>query len=77
MKQPQPTNPVYEWRQAADLTQRQLAEAVGISLRTVINVEAGVRRPRMKTRTKLCKFFNVDINTHRKLFGPLPKEETK
>lgn len=46
-------------RKSAGLTQRELANQTGISLRSIINYENGLREPNSKAMAALEKFFNV------------------
>lgn len=48
-----------ELRKSAGLTQRELANKTGISLRAIINYENGLREPNSKAMVALEKFFNV------------------
>ena len=45
----------------AELTQSEVAEAVGISVRWIQRVESGQRLPGSLTLLRLIKFFNIDI----------------
>lgn len=46
----------------AGLTQSEVAEAVGISVRWIQRVESGQRLPGSLTLLRLIKFFNIDIS---------------
>ena len=52
-------NPVQELRRQRLLTQRELAEAVGVRLQTVQTWEAGTRYPRPAQLRKLCEVLGV------------------
>ena len=54
---------IKELRTNKGLTQPQLAESLGLSLRTVKNYELGTSLPRTRDiYQKLATFFNVNIN---------------
>ena len=38
---------------------KDVAEAMGVTLRTISNYEAGIREPSLDMLVKLCKFFEV------------------
>ncbi len=46
-------------RKDAGLTQRELAQKVGLPLRSIINYENGLREPNSKAMATLERFFNV------------------
>lgn len=46
-------------RKDAGLTQRELAEKVGLPLRSIINYENGLREPNSKAMAALERYFNV------------------
>lgn len=48
-----------ELRIERGLTLRQVAEAVGVTLRAICNYEAGTREPSFDTLRKLCLFYDV------------------
>lgn len=51
-----------ELREKTHLSQKQLADKLGISQGTVGNWESGIREPNFQTVTKLAKYFNVSID---------------
>lgn len=48
-----------ELRLEKGLRLKDVAEAMGVTLRTIINYEAGIREPSLDMLVKLCKFFEV------------------
>ena len=48
-------------RKQKDLTQRELAEKLGLSNSTIANYETGLRLPDRKTEEKIADFFGVSI----------------
>lgn len=58
-------------RTKAGLTQRQIAEALGITVQTVSNWENGVRTPKLtpKETLNLCKILQCSLE---ELAGELP-----
>jgi transcriptional regulator with XRE-family HTH domain len=61
-------------RARAGLTQRQVAEAIGITVQTVSNWENGVRTPKLspKETMSLCRVLNCSLE---ELADELPKEK--
>ena len=58
-------------RKAKGLTQREAAEAVGITLSSLIQYESGLKTPRDDTKVRISHFYNesvqaifFDHNTH-------------
>ena len=49
-----------EWRERRLLTQRELAELVGVTQGTINRIERGVHRPRLGTVRKLAEALGVD-----------------
>ena len=60
-------NRLKELRQAAGLTQQQLAEALGVSRQTVISIENGKYDPSLPLAFKLSRRLGVTIEA---LFDP-------
>nr|WP_242703795.1 helix-turn-helix transcriptional regulator [Enterococcus sp. 669A] len=56
------TNKVYEYRVLARLSQRELAEQVGVSKQTIFVMEKGNYVPSLILAYRIAKFFNVDID---------------
>lgn len=48
-----------ELRLEKGLRLKDVAEAMGVTLRTISNYEAGIREPSLDMLVKLCKFFDV------------------
>jgi transcriptional regulator with XRE-family HTH domain len=59
---PTPLSNLKKFRTGSLLTQKQLAEAVGIAPRTLIRWEAGQGEPSLSDLFALAKFFNVSIS---------------
>ncbi|MGM0212908.1 helix-turn-helix transcriptional regulator [Enterococcus sp. AZ109] len=55
-------NKVYEHRVLARLSQRELAEQVGVSKQTIFVMEKGNYVPSLILACRIAKFFNVDID---------------
>ena len=55
------TNQVYELRTKAEVTQEELAEAVGVTRQTIIAVEKGNYTPSVLLALKIAKFFKKSI----------------
>ena len=54
---------IKEARQKAGLKQDEFAKAIGVSLRTVSNYEAGTRYPKKReTYYKMAEVLKVDVN---------------
>ncbi len=52
-------NQVYELRSKANVTQEELAEAVGVTRQTIIAVEKGNYTPSVLLALKIAKFFSA------------------
>ena len=50
-------------RRQKDLTQEQLAEAAGISVDMLSNIERGVNAPSFETLVKLAEVLGVEVET--------------
>lgn len=48
-----------ELRKESSLTQKQVAQQLGISTTCYSGYEQGYREPDLKTLYKICKFYNV------------------
>ena len=55
------TNQVYELRTKAEVTQEELAGAVGVTRQTIIAVEKGNYTPSVTLAFKIAKFFKKPI----------------
>ncbi|MDP9358887.1 MAG: helix-turn-helix domain-containing protein [Chloroflexota bacterium] len=51
-----------EWRERRLLTQRELAEKVGMSVGQINRIERGVHRPRLSTVRKLTEALSVSAD---------------
>ena len=49
-------------RQKMNLSQREVADAVGISQSSYAMIEGGYRHPRKEVEKKLALFFNVTVD---------------
>lgn len=56
-----------EMREAAGLTQRQLADLVGVTDQTISNLERGVTKPTLDTARALARVLGVQVEA---LFAP-------
>ena len=54
-------NCVREWRTKRDVTQEELAEAVGVTRQTIIAIERGSYVPSVLLAMKLAKFFKLSV----------------
>ena len=52
---------IQEARKKAKLTQKELAEKVGIATITVQQYERGVRTPKIETLQKIAQALNIDV----------------
>lgn len=48
-------------RTAYGITQQQLADATGISVRTIISIEKGYRLPTLLSAMRIANFFSLPI----------------
>ena len=53
---------LYELRNANKITQKQLAETLGVTIRTITNYENGSREPNIATLIALADYFNVSLD---------------
>lgn len=53
---------MYALRQKMNLSQREVADAVGISQSSYAMIEGGYRHPRKEVEKKLANFFNVTVD---------------
>lgn len=56
-------NCVREYRQKQNITQSELAAAVGVSRQTIIAIEKGSYIPSVLLALKLATYFNVSVET--------------
>ena len=56
-------------RKKLKLTQRQIAETIGVTVQTVSNWETGISKPKLTViqTEQLCKILNTDITGLKKL----------
>jgi transcriptional regulator with XRE-family HTH domain len=47
------------FRRQKDLTQEQLAEAIGVSVEFISNIERGINAPSFETLEKLCEALQL------------------
>ena len=55
------TNQVYELRTKTEVTQEELADAVGVTRQTIIAVEKGNYTPSVLLALKIAKFFKKSL----------------
>lgn len=53
------------FRERENLSQKELAEKLGISASTISMYEVGSRQPNFEMEEAIADFFNVDLNTLR------------
>ena len=54
-------NEVYTCRTRAEITQEELAEAVGVSRQTIIAIEKGKYTPSVQLALKLARYFKKPL----------------
>ncbi|AQW21543.1 transcriptional regulator [Lentilactobacillus curieae] len=55
-------NKVYEFRVLSHMSQKDLADAVGVSKQTILVMEKGHYSPSLKLAFRLANYFNVSIS---------------
>ncbi|WP_163101624.1 helix-turn-helix transcriptional regulator [Peribacillus alkalitolerans] len=65
-------NKVYEFRVLKRMSQKDLADAVGVSKQTIFVMEKNNYSPSLVLAYRIAKFFEVDIN---EIFSYVGKEE--
>ncbi|EHO52075.1 helix-turn-helix transcriptional regulator [Lentilactobacillus kisonensis] len=55
------SNKVYEFRVLSHLSQKGLADAVGVSKQTILVMEKGHYSPSLKLAFRIANYFNVPI----------------
>ena len=55
------SNQVYELRTKAEVTQEELAEAIGVTRQTIIAIEKGNYTPSVLLALKIAKFFKKSL----------------
>ena len=60
----------FECRKEQNLTQRFIAESIGVTVQTISNWETGLYKPKLtiEQTQKLCSVMNTDINGLKKMF---------
>ena len=56
------TSKVYEARVDLDITQQQLADATGISVRTIISIEKGRQFPTLLSAMRIAHYFSLSVD---------------
>lgn len=56
------TNKVYEYRVLRRMSQKELADAVGVSKQTIFVMEKNNYSPSLVLAYRIANFFKVDIN---------------
>ena len=56
------TSKVYEARGDLGITQQQLADATGISVRTIISIEKGRQFPTLLSAMRIAHYFSLSVD---------------
>ena len=56
------TSKVYEARVDLGITQQQLADATGISVRTIISIEKGHQLPSLLSAMRIANYFSLTVD---------------
>ena len=56
------TSKVYETRVDLGITQQQLADATGISVRTIISIEKGHLLPSLLSAMRIANYFSLSVD---------------
>lgn len=56
------TSKVYEARVDLGITQQQLADATGISVRTIISIEKGHQFPTLLSAMRIAHYFSLSVD---------------
>ncbi|MBP9781495.1 helix-turn-helix transcriptional regulator [Candidatus Woesebacteria bacterium] len=59
----QVTNTLSEYRVKNDLTQEELAQAVGVTRQTIIAIEKGNYTPSVLLALKIAKYFKISVES--------------
>ena len=64
------SNKFFETRKELNLTQRHIAESIGVTVQTISNWETGLYKPKLtiEQTQKLCSVMNTDINGLKRMF---------
>ena len=65
-------NEVREYRRTRELSQADLAEALGVSRQTIIAIEGGRYSPSLPLAFRIAQFFDVPVE---KMFDPTEEAE--
>lgn len=52
---------IFELRQAAGMTQKQLGEAVGLSMQAINDIEKGRRETKITKAIRIARLFNTTV----------------
>lgn len=52
---------IFEMRQSAGLTQKQLGEAVGLSMQAINDIEKGRRETKLAKAIAIARLFNTSV----------------
>ncbi len=52
---------IRKYRKLKNMTQGELAKAVGMSKEAIKSIESGINWPSKVSLSKICNFFNIDI----------------
>lgn len=52
---------IFEFRQAAGMTQKQLGEAVGLSMQAINDIEKGRRETKITKAIRIARLFNTTV----------------
>ena len=55
------SNNLFKFRTQENISQEQLANAVGICRTTIVNLEKGTQEPRIQTAYRLAAYFHVAV----------------
>lgn len=66
-------NKVYEYRVLKRMSQKELADAVGVSKQTIFVMEKNNYSPSLVLAFRIANFFEVDIN---EIFSYVRKDDT-
>ena len=64
------SNKFFETRKKLNLTQRDIAETIGVTVQTISNWETGLYKPKLtiEQTQKLCRVMDTDIYGLKKMF---------
>ncbi len=74
-KGPKITNRLRELRfERGQMTQQEMAEALGVSRQTVISLESGRYYPSLQLALQIARYFDQPVEAIFEMEGPEPKE---